>query len=78
MNQMELKVGDVVQLNEHVAYKFYKGAFMVVTELKTWGAQGDIHALDRGAAFYRATWEEMEFIGHAALLPRDPVVQEQD
>jgi hypothetical protein len=71
MNKRELQVGEVVQLNpETVKNKMFSACFMVVTEPKTWGAQGYVQALGEneqagGLAFYRANWNEMEFIGTA-------------
>lgn len=71
MNQAQLKAGDVVQLNPDTVYnKAFAGAFMIVTEPKSWGAQGYVQVLGEnrepgGQAYYRANWDEMEFIGHA-------------
>ena len=42
----EYKEGDVVQLNpETVKNKMFAGCLMVVTEPKSWGAQGYVQAL---------------------------------
>ncbi len=66
-----LQVGMVVQLNpETVKNKMFAGCFMIVTELKSFGAQGFIQVTGEkgepgGQAYYRASWDEMEFIGHA-------------
>lgn len=72
----ELKVGDVVQLNpETVGNKAFAGAFMVVTEPKSWGAQGYVESIGsdavasvKGAAYFRAKWEAMEYIGVAEFV----------
>lgn len=66
----ELKVGDVVQLSPEVGNKMFAFAMMTVTEPKAWGAQGYVQALGEegspgGQAYYRAKWEEMEFVGKA-------------
>lgn len=69
MNQSELKRGDVVQLNEKTSNKFFIGALMIVTDPKAFGAQGCVHGLDRGHAYYRATWAEMNYIGFTDFVP---------
>lgn len=75
--------GDVVQLNEHCRNPWFVGCFMLVTEPKSFGAQGFIQLPceppadgpacvvkgGRGQAFYRATFEEMDYVGRAALMP---------
>lgn len=67
-----MQIGDVVQLNpELVRNKMFSGCFMVVTEPKSWGAQGYVQALGQegkpgGQAYYRAQFDEMEPIGATA------------
>lgn len=67
-------VGNVVQLDpgQHLGEGkgFFGGCFMVVTEVKAWGAQGYIampgnRGEPPGLAYYRAKWAEMELIGVA-------------
>lgn len=70
MNERELKVGDVVQLSPEVGNPMFAGCMMVVTEPKSWGAQGYVAGLGEdgkpgGHAYYRAKWEEMEYVGIA-------------
>jgi hypothetical protein len=70
-----LQVGDVVQLAPDVGHAF-GACFMLVTETKSWGAQGFVAMpLERGKApgeaYMRATWEQMEFVGHASWVPAD-------
>ena len=66
-----LEPGHLVQLNpETVTNKMFTACIMVVTEVKSWGAQGYVQALGEngqpgGAAFYRAKWDEMELVGIA-------------
>ena len=66
MSPAALDVGQIVQLDpETVKNRMFAGALMVVTESKSWGAQGYVQALGEngepgGQAYYRATWEEME------------------
>lgn len=73
-----LKIGDIVQLNPNtVRNKAFSGCFMTVTEPKNWGAQGYVQALGEnretsgGRAYYRAEWEEMEFVGQAEWIIED-------
>lgn len=79
-----LQPGDVVQMNERCKNPWFIGCFMTVTELKSFGAMGFVQIpgfLDEGAvcvikggrgqAFYRPCWDEMEFIGKAALMPKE-------
>lgn len=62
----EMDEGTIVQLNPHTTRnRMFAGCLMVVTELKSWGAQGYVQALGEngepgGQAYYRAKWEEME------------------
>ncbi|MFA7287454.1 MAG: hypothetical protein WC055_01095 [Melioribacteraceae bacterium] len=56
MEKRNLEIGDLVQLNpELVANKMFAACIMVITDPKEWGAQ----------AYYRAKWEEMEYVGTA-------------
>jgi hypothetical protein len=72
-----LRRGHVVQLDPVSAKNpMFAGCFMLVTEPKSWGAQGFVQALGEdgrpgGAAYYRASWEEMELVGEAAWVPDD-------
>jgi hypothetical protein len=74
LEPQQLTVGTVIQLNPETARnQMFAGCFMVVTEPKTWGAQGYVTALGEngqpgGAAFYRAQWGEMELVGQAVWI----------
>lgn len=74
MKPAHLKVGHVVQLNPDTCRNpNFGAAFLVVTDPKTWGAQGYVQVLGAngragGVAYYRARWEEMELIGLAAWI----------
>lgn len=71
MQQQELKEGQLVQLNpETVRNPMFAACIMVVTEPKSFGAQGYVQSLGAdgeqgGQAYYRANWEEMEPVGMA-------------
>lgn len=68
----DLLAGDIVQLHpEKCRNPMFAACLMVVTELKSWGAQGYVQGLGEngkqvGQAYYRATWEEMERTGGKA------------
>lgn len=73
MEKMVLLKGDVVQLSPDAKNQMFAGCMMTVTEQKAFGAQGYVQALGKdgkigGQAYYRATWEEMEFVGRATLI----------
>jgi hypothetical protein len=63
---MKVSVGEIVQLSpETCKNRMFAGCLMIVTEPKSWGAQGYVQALGEdghpgGQAYYRAEWEEME------------------
>lgn len=72
MQPMSLEVGDVVQISPETSSAF-AGCFMLVTEPKSFGAQGFISMPQArgqmpGQAYYRARFEEMELIGKAAWM----------
>jgi hypothetical protein len=70
----ELFLGDVVQLNpETCRNQMFAACMMTITEPKTFGAQGYVQCTGRdgmpgGQAFYRANWEEMDFVGRAPFI----------
>lgn len=72
MNHLKpLQVNDIVQLDpEKVGNPMFSACFMVVTEIKPWGAQGYVQGLGQdgkpgGQAYYRAKFEEMVKVGKA-------------
>lgn len=71
MSPRSLEAGDVVQLSpETCKNPMFAACFMTITEPKGWGAQGYVQALGEngkigGQAYYRATFDEMEFVGTA-------------
>lgn len=65
-----LEKGDVVQLAPDGPNKLFAGCFMVVDEVRPWGAQGYVCVpQDKetmpGKAYYRAQREDMVWIGKA-------------
>lgn len=70
-----LAAGDVVQIDPS-AGGFFPACFMLVTEVKGWGAQGFVSVPKSrdespGRAFFRATWEQMELVGKATWVTGD-------
>ena len=68
-----IEVGDVVQIAPDSDSSF-RGCFMLVTEVKSWGAQGFVAMPQArgelpGEAYFRCKWAEMERIGKAMWLP---------
>jgi hypothetical protein len=74
MKAMNLEQGMVVQLSpKHVRNPVFAACFMIVTDPKSWGAQGYIQMTGTdgepgGQAYYRATWDEMDAIGIAVWI----------
>ena len=67
-----LEPGDLVQLNpETVGNEHFGACIMVVTEAKSFGAQGYVQSPGHGQAYYRARWEEMEIVGRAVWTVGD-------
>lgn len=67
---MSLKRGDVVQLSPDFHNEHFRGAFVMVTEPKIFGMQGYVHGLDRGEAYIRAEWNDIEWVGRATWVPQ--------
>ncbi len=71
-NGVELHVGSVVQIDPAHDEKF-GGCFMLVTELKGFGALGfvEIPGDDGGQAYYRCPHDAMVLIGSAEWAPAE-------
>lgn len=66
--------GDVFQITEVPPERIgWLGAFVLATEVKSWGIQGFVHHIGShevpGQAFIRLKWADIEYIGRAKLLP---------
>lgn len=69
MEPRVLKRGDVVQIHpDHD--ELFGGALMVVSEPKSWGAQGYVQVLKPGRplAYYRCDFANMEHVGQAVWM----------
>ena len=68
-------VGDVFQINEKHGRNGWIGAFVMATEIKSWGIQGFVSHIEthdqQNRAYIRLKWEELDYIGHAQLIPGD-------
>lgn len=68
-------VGDVFQITEAHGRQGWIGAFVLATEIKSWGIQGFVVSVkthdEQQRAFIRLKWEEIQCIGHAWLVPAD-------
>lgn len=71
---VELNPGDIVQLSpETCKNPMLGGCFMVVTEIRIWGAIGYVPCTGEngemgGQAYYRASFAEMERAGRAPWI----------
>ncbi len=73
MQPQELEAGDVVQLGPETRNQMLAFCMMTVTEPKAFGAQGYVQSLGvdgkpGGQAYYRAEWNEMEFVGRSVWV----------
>lgn len=76
MEPMQLEKGAVVQMSPECRNPAFACCFMTITEVKTWGCQGYFQGFGSreesgGQAYYRANWDEMEFVGQAAWVVGD-------
>lgn len=71
--------GDVFQINERHdpgdgSRMGWVGAFVLATEIRSWGIQGFVHGIathaTRADAYIRLKWDEIDHIGRAALIPQ--------
>jgi hypothetical protein len=71
MKPSELNIGDIMQISPSAHNKVFAGCLLIVTEPKTFGAQGYVKALGTreepgGAACVRIAWDDMEPTGGVA------------
>lgn len=67
--------GDVFQIIETHGRAGWVGAFVLTTEVKRWGIQGFVVAIQthdkQERAFIRLPWDQIEYVGRAPLIPAD-------
>jgi hypothetical protein len=71
------RVGDVFQINERHGRAGWIGAFLLATEIKSWGVMGFVSTIEthdqQRRAYIRLKWDELDYIGHTNLRPADEV-----
>ena len=71
----EYKPGDVFQIAESHGRNGWIGAFVLATEIKSFGIQGYVPHVEshdkQFRAYIRLNWSEVEYVGHAPLVPSD-------
>lgn len=68
MEKCNLNPGDIVQINPGHD-EVFGGMLMIVTEPKSWGAQGYVQIAGKGEAYYRCSFGNMELTnGHLEWL----------
>lgn len=78
MDKATLEIGDIVQIDPAHDERF-GGCLMVVTEPKSWGAQGYVvgpQAPKAGIYYYRCKHENMVKVGKAEWIQGDEEVGE--
>lgn len=75
-------VGDVFQITEKHGRKGWVGAFVLATEIKSFGIQGFVSHIvnheQQNRAYIRLPWDEIEYIGHTTFIPVDEVEKQND
>lgn len=67
MMPRDLQAGDVVQIDpKH--HKAFGGCLMIVSEPKSWGAQGYVRVPGMGNVYFRCEFEHMEYVGPATWV----------
>lgn len=78
---MNYKVGDVFQVTEKHGRKGWIGAFVLATEIKSFGIQGFVSHIvthdEQRSVYIRLPWDEIEFVGHAPLIS-DPMAERSE
>jgi hypothetical protein len=64
-----VKENSVVQINEN-GQEGWIGCFLQVSEVKTWGIMGWVQIPMGGSAYLRPTWNQIDYIGNAVLVPQ--------
>lgn len=67
MRDYRIKAGSVVQATEGA--KDWAGCLLIVSEVKSFGVQAYLHVPFQGDAYIRLTWDQIEYIGEAVLVP---------
>lgn len=77
MSEPKYNRGDVFQINEAHGREGWIGAFVLATEIKPWGIVGFVSHIqthvEQTRAYIRLNWNEIDYIGHAMLIPKDAI-----
>lgn len=73
-----IRIGSVVQITDMPpSHRGWVGAFLIVTELKSFGVQGFVQVIPThdsfGQAYTRVRWDQIDYIGEAEMLPEGVV-----
>lgn len=72
-NPSTVQPGDVVQINQKHALAGWVAAFVLVTEVRSWGIVGYVPHVathqDQHQSFVRLKWEAVDRVGKAPLVP---------
>ncbi len=67
------QAGDVYQINEKHGRAGWVGAFVLATEIRSWGIQGFVHMIKthdaQASAWIRLEWNHIDYVGRAVLIP---------
>lgn len=79
LNLADFHPGDVFQINENGRPGLI-GAFIMATEIRSWGIQGFVHHVktfdEHASIFLRPGWADVEFIGRAVMMPMSAIEDE--
>jgi len=71
----DIKEGAVFQINDKHGRKGWIGAFVLATEIRSWGIIGFVHHIknheERAEVWIRLKWDEIDLIGTAVMVPKD-------
>lgn len=67
LKRSQIDKGAVIQVTgENVGD--WEGCLLVVEEVKPWGVQAGMHIPEKGDAFIRLKWEDIEYIGMSYFM----------
>lgn len=83
IDKTRLTPGDVFQISPELKDSFFAGCFMQATEIKSWGVQGFICMPSSrgempGHAYFRANWDDIDYVGRAQWIPTRTTEDAQD
>ena len=75
MKDPRIVQNSVIQINEHIGDVMWMGCFAQIDEVKDWGTLAWVNIPAKkgepsGNAYLRLTWEQMDYIGQAIMIPQ--------